>query len=153
MRKFIVAAALTAAALSAPAFAAEGGEGRIEARGGIAFADGDSEAIAGVAAGYDFDLGESAFVGVEGSADKLLVGGTDVLFGASARAGAKVGENGKFFVAAGYTFGEGDAFHAGAGYEQKLGSNVYGKLEYRRFFVGDGFADINTVAVGVGVKF
>jgi outer membrane immunogenic protein len=153
MRKFIVAAALTAAAVSAPAFAAEGGEGRIEARGGIAFASGNSEAIAGVAAGYDFDLGESAFAGIEASADKLLVGGTDVLFGATARAGGKVGANGKLFVAAGYTFGDGDAFHAGAGYEHKLGENVYGKLEYRRFFVDSGFPDINTVAVGVGFKF
>jgi outer membrane immunogenic protein len=152
MRKFIVAAALTAAAISTPAFAA-GGEGRVEARGGIAFAGGSSEAIAGVAAGYDFDLGETTFIGIEGSADKLLVGGTDVLFGATARAGGKIGENGKLFVAAGYTFGDGDAFHAGAGYEHKLGSNVYGKLEYRRFFNGGGFPDINTVAVGVGVKF
>jgi outer membrane immunogenic protein len=59
----------------------------------------------------------------------------------------------KLFAAGGYTFGDGDAFHAGAGYEQKFGQSVYGKLEYRRYFVDSGFPDINTVAVGVGFKF
>ncbi len=151
MRKFIVAAALTAAAVSAPAFAAEGGEGRVEARGGIVFASGASEAIAGVAAGYDFDLGETTFIGVEASADKILVDGSDILFGATARVGGKIGEKGKLYATAGYTFGEGDAFHAGAGYQHAFGENAYGKLEYRRFF--SSVVDLNVVAVGVGYKF
>ena len=107
MLKYAIAAlALTAAA--SPALA---NEGRVEARGGIVWAGGGEEAVAGAAAGYDWDLGESAFIGVEGSADKILVDGIDVLFGATARVGAKLGENGRLYATGGYTFGEGDAAH------------------------------------------
>lgn len=150
MRKIIIAAVAAATLSSTPAFAQAAGEGRVEARGGVAWANGQEEAIAGIAAGYDFDLGETAFVGVEGSADKILVGGTEVVFGATARAGVKAGENGKFYVNAGYSFNDSDAFHAGAGYQHKLGKNVYAKVEYRRFF---DTVDINTAAVGVGFAF
>jgi outer membrane immunogenic protein len=148
MKKFALIA-LAAAFATSPAYAA--GEGRIEARGGIAWSGGDSEAIAGVAAGYDFDLGDSAFAGVEGSADKLLAGGTDVLFGVSGRVGAKVGGAGRAYVLAGYSFGDGDAAHVAAGYQHNFGNKLYGKIEYRRFLL-DG-ADINTAGVGLGVKF
>ncbi len=150
MRKLIIAAATVATLSATPAFAETSGEGRIEARGGIAWAGGNEEAIAGVAAGYDFDLGDKAFIGVEGSADKILAGGTDVVFGATARLGVKAGENGKFYVNGGYSFNDSDAFHAGAGYQHKLGKNVYAKVEYRRFF---DTVDVNTAAVGVGLAF
>lgn len=149
MRLVIIslAAALTAAT---PALAEEG---RVEARGGIVFASGESEGVLGVAAGYDWDLGETTFVGVEGSADKILVDGSDVFFGATARIGAKVGERGKLYGLAGYTFGEGeDAPHAGVGYEHQFGSKVYGKVEYRHYFIND-FTDLNSAVVGVGIRF
>lgn len=150
MRKMIIAAATIATLSSTPAFAETAGEGRVEARGGIAWAGGEEEAIAGIAAGYDFDLGETAFFGVEASADKILASDTEVVFGATARVGIKAGENGKFYVNGGYSFNDSDAFHAGAGYQHKLGKNVYAKVEYRRFF---DTVDINTAAVGVGFAF
>lgn len=150
MRKMIIAAATVATLSSTPAFAETAGEGRVEARGGIAWAGGEEEAIAGIAAGYDFDLGETAFFGVEASADKILASDTEVVFGATARVGIKAGENGKFYVNGGYSFNDSDAFHAGAGYQHKLGKNVYAKVEYRRFF---DTVDINTAAVGVGFAF
>lgn len=148
MKKFALIA-LAAAFASTPALAA--GEARIEARGGIAWSGGSSEAIAGVAAGYDFDLGDSAFAGVEASADKLLTGGTDVLFGLSGRVGAKVGDKGRAYVVGGYSFGEGDAAHLGAGYQHSFGEKLYGKIEYRRFLLSG--SDINTAGIGLGLKF
>lgn len=153
MRKFAIALATVAAAVSAPAFAQDAaGEGRVEARGGIAWANGQEEAVAGVAAGYDFDLGDTAFIGVEASADHLLADGADFVWGVGGRVGANVGDNGKLFAAGGYAFGEGeDVPYLGAGYQHKLGSAVYLKAEYRHFF--SDFVDVNTAAVGVGVNF
>lgn len=149
MRKFAIAAAVAALSVASPALAA--GEGRIEARGGIAWAGGGSEAIAGIAAGYDFDLGGNGFVGVEGSADKILVDGAEVFFGLTARGGVKVGNAGKLFATAGYTFNEGDAAHIGAGYQHAFGEKVYGKVEYRRYLLNG--TDLNGAVVGLGIKF
>ena len=147
-KTLIIAAAMLASAT--PALAE--GEGRIEARGGIAFTSNASEAIAGIAAGYDFDLGAGkGFAGVEVSADKLLVGGADVLFGVTGRLGTRIGENGRLFGTAGYSFNDGDAFHAGAGYQHNLGEKAFAKVEYRRYF-NDG-TDVNTATVGVGIRF
>lgn len=148
MRKF---AFLGAAATAIVAVPAQANEARVEARGGIAWANGTEEAIAGVAGGYDFDLGTGAFAGVEVSADKILVDGADVVFGATARAGAKVGDGGKVYVTGGYSFNDGDAFHAGAGFQHKLGESTYVKVEYRHFF--DDPIDVNTAAVGFGLTF
>ena len=147
MRKIALLGAVAAAVVAAPAAA---NEARAEARGGIAWANGEEEAILGVAAGYDFDLGSGAFGGVELSADKLLVSGADVVFGTTARLGAKVGTAGKLYATAGYSFNDDDAFHAGAGYEHKIGARTYVKAEYRRFFDD---VDVNTAVVGVGVNF
>lgn len=150
MRKTAIALAVaTAALVAAPA---QANEGRFEARGGIAWAGGSEEAIAGVAAGYDFDLGSAAFIGVEGSADKILASGADVVFGATGRIGAKVSENGKLFLAGGYSFGEGeDVPHLGIGYSQKVGASVYVTGEYRRFF--SDIQDVNAATLGVGFNF
>jgi hypothetical protein len=65
MRK-VLFALLASLAMASPALA---NESRVEARGGVIWNGGDSEAIAGVAAGYDFDLGSKAFAGAEVSAD------------------------------------------------------------------------------------
>jgi hypothetical protein len=144
------AAACTAATIATPAFA---DEARADIHGGLVWAGGNSEGTAGIAAGYDWDLGSSAFAGIEGSADKVLVDGSDVYFGLSGRVGAKVGSKGKAYALAGYTFGEGeDSPHAGLGYEHMLGGKVYGKVEYRHYFIDD-FKDLNAAVVGVGIRF
>lgn len=152
MRYTLIALAASMA-VATPAFA---NEGRIEARGGIFWTDGYSHATAGAAAGYDFDLGEKTFAGAEVSADKVLDNGTNVVFGFTGRLGAKTASGGKLFVNGGYsddfTNGGGHAWHAGAGYEQGFGKNLYGKVEYRHFFV-DNFQDSNSAVVGLGVKF
>lgn len=156
MRKTAIILALAATAVATPAIAGEN-EARVETRGGIAWANGDEEAIAGVAAGYDFDLKTSdkggVFVGVEASADKILADNTDVVWGLTARLGANVGKGGKLYGTGGYSFGEGeDVPHLGAGYEQKIGdSGVYVKAEYRHFF--SDFVDVDTAVVGVGFAF
>lgn len=153
MRKVIVLAAVAAAVTAAPAIAQErAGEGRVEIRGGVAWAGGQEEAFAGIAAGYDFDLGDTAFIGVEASGDKVLVGGANVLWGIGGRVGAKVGTGGKLYGLGGYGFTKGsDAAFVGAGYQHKLATNVYGKVEYRR--VLNSGTDVNFAGVGLGVNF
>jgi opacity protein-like surface antigen len=146
----IQVALIAAAAALVAATPAAANEARAEVRGGVAWASGAEEAVAGVALGYDFDLGTSTFAGVEASADKVLAGGANVLFGTSVRAGAKVGA-GKLYAIGGFSFTEhDDAWHLGAGYEHKVGSNLYVKGEYRRYF---DVVDVNTALFGVGVNF
>lgn len=152
MRTILLAAAASLVAAT-PALA---NEARVEARGGIVWSQGDSEAIAGIAAGYDYDLGSAAFVGAEVSADKILTDGTRVTFGFNGRGGAKLGENGKLYVVGGYNtknceFCDG-TWTLGGGYQHSFG-NLYGKVEYRHFFVKDGAPDFDAVAVGLGTKF
>ena len=137
--------------LGVSSVAAQAGEARVEVRGGVAFAGGVSEAFAGVAAGYDFDLGDTAFAGVEGSADKELTSGTSVLWGVGGRVGGKIGESTRAYVNGGIGFCCGDsAAYAGAGVQQKFGGQFYGKIEYRRYF---GVVDVNLVGAGVGMAF
>ncbi|HEY0597398.1 hypothetical protein [Sphingopyxis sp.] len=152
MKKFAVAAALLTAIVATPAMAAEGGEGRVEVRGGYITGSGFDDATIGAAAGYDFDLGSTAFVGAEVAADKVLVDGADVQFSAGGRIGAKVGAAGKAYVTGGYTFTDIDDPYIGAGYQHKLGQNVYAKAEYRHQFINN-FDDFDTFAVGVGFAF
>lgn len=152
MRKYVLAAATVAVAIVTGASPALANEGRVEARGGVIWALDETEATVGAAAGYDFDLGDAMFVGAEVSADKVLVDDSDIYVGLTGRVGAKLGERGKAFVAAGYTVGEGeDVPHLGAGYEHRLGSNLYLKAEYRHFF--SDFADADALTAGVGFKF
>jgi len=151
----LVLFALAAATLAAtPAMA---NEGRIEARGGVIWNGSDSEAIAGVAAGYDFDMGDKSFVGLEVSGDKILEDNTRVSFGASARAGVKTGASGKLYAVGGYAtkpckFCE-DSVNLGAGYQHNFGQNFYGKVEYRHNFVGNGATDTDVAGVGLGMRF
>ncbi len=146
-----IALVAAAALLVSGATAAQAGEGRVEVRGGIAFASGTSEAVAGAAAGYDFDLGDTAFAGIEGSADKVLTSGTSVLWGVGGRVGAKLGDQTRLYLNGGIGFCCGDSdFYAGVGAQQKLGGQFYGKIEYRRYF---SVVDVNTAAIGVGISF
>lgn len=151
MRKIALVAAIAAMTAAVPAYAS--GEGRVEARGGIAFAGGQEEAFLGVAGGYDFDLGEKAFIGIEGSADKVLQGGSDVLFGVAGRLGVKAGDKARIYAVGGYGFTDNiDDPFIGGGVQFNLGSKAYGKVEYRRLLVGN-FTDINFVGAGVGFRF
>ncbi|PLK24290.1 outer membrane protein [Novosphingobium sp. TH158] len=153
MKKLVLALAASAA-LAAPAMA---NEARIEARGGVIWDGGSSEDVWGIAAGYDFDLGSSAFAGLEVSGDKIGAAGQKVAFGLTGRLGTKVGEKTKLYVDGGYTTENcdlcEDAIHAGVGVEHTIAGNVYGKLAYRHYFVGNGFSDLDTVVAGVGIKF
>mgnify|MGYP002080059285 CR=1 FL=1 len=78
-------------------------EARVEARGGVFWADGYTQDSYGVAAGYDFDLSETLFAGAEISADKIADTGTKVAFGLTGRAGVKTGEAGKLYIRRGHT--------------------------------------------------
>lgn len=151
MNKFAIAAALLAAGLSTPALAADG-ETHVDVRGGYLWGNGADEATAGIAGGYDLNLGSTAFAGAEIAGDKVLRNGTNVQFSAGGRAGAHVGTNGKLYATAGYTFGDIDDPYVGAGYQHKLGQNVYAKVEYRHQFVQN-FGDYNTATAGVGFAF
>lgn len=149
MNKFLLAAIAASAFVASPAMA---NEARVEARGGIAFSGGAEEAFAGIGAGYDFDLGETAFAGVDVGADKVLVDGADVFWTIGGRIGAKVGGKGKVYALTGIGFSEGfeDAY-VGAGYQHKLSDKIYGKVEYRRVLTEG--TDVNFAGVGVGLAF
>lgn len=141
-------------AIATPALA---NEGRVEARGGVIWDQGQSEAIAGVAAGYDYDLGTSAFAGPEISADKILTDNQRVTFGIGGRAGIKAGEAGKLYAVGSYQTkfcaSCEHSWTAGAGYQHSFGDKFYGKVEYRHYFVGDHISDPDAVTAGLGVKF
>lgn len=151
MNKFAIAAALLAAGLSTPALAADG-ETHVEVHGGYIWGNGTDEATAGIAGGYDLNLGDKAFAGVEIAGDKVLQNGANVQFSAGGRAGGRIGTNGKLYANAGYTFGDIDDPYIGAGYQHKFGQNVYGKVEYRHQFINN-FGDFNTVTAGIGLAF
>lgn len=149
MKKLLIAACVASAFAASPALA---NEGRVEVRGGVAFGGGAEEAFAGVGAGYDFDLGETAFAGIDLGADKVLSDGSEILWSVGGRVGAKVGEQGKAYVLGGIGFSDGfEELYAGLGYQQKFSDKVYGKAEYRRVLL-DG-ADVSFAGVGVGVAF
>ena len=153
MRLAILSLVAAAAAVS-PALA---NEARFEGRGGVILSGGNSEGIAGVAAGYDWDLGDNAFAGLEVSGDKILESNTRVSLGIGGRVGAKLGEAGKLYVVSTYQtkpckFCE-ESVSAGAGYQHAFGESLYGKIEFRHNFVGNGVKDTNTVAIGIGTKF
>lgn len=152
MRKFVLPL-LASLAVASPALA---NESRVEARGGVIWGGGQEEAIAGVAAGYDFDLGSSTFVGAEVSADKILESNTRVAFGFTGRVGAKLSEAGKLYGAGGYTTkfcsGCDETWHLGAGYQHNFGQSLYGKVEYRHYFA-DNAGDPDAVIAGIGMRF
>ena len=62
------------------------------------------------------------------------------------------GTAGKLYATGGYTFSDIDDPYIGAGYQHKLGQNLYAKAEYRHQFIGN-FSDFDTFAVGLGLAF
>jgi len=154
MKKISIIVGALAVAASSPALA---NEGRVEARSGVYWSDGFSDATVGVAAGYDWSMGERGFVGAEVTGDKVLTNGAKVSFGVNARGGAKLANGAKLYVTGGWNsepcdLCEGGA-SAGAGVEFPFGNAFYGKVEYRHFFVGNGFSDANVAVAGLGVRF
>lgn len=153
MRLFTVSIAASLLAAT-PALA---NEARVEARGGIIWDSNATEEIAGIAAGYDYDLGTTAFVGAEVTADKLLTSGTQVSFGFNGRVGANLSEAGKLYAVGGYNTetcnGCEGSWTLGAGYQHSFGK-LYGKVEYRHFFNDNPlFNDTDGAVIGLGVKF
>lgn len=147
-------AAVAAVAAATPALA---NEARVEARTGIIWDGSDSEAVAGVAVGYDYDLGSKFFVGVEGSADKVLTSDTRVSWGVGGRAGFKVTPTTKLYANSTWQskfskYGN-SAVAVGGGVEQALDNRFYAKAEYKHLLVGDNTPDADVGLVGVGVKF
>lgn len=155
MRKIFTPALVTLLAMAAGT-PASANEARVEARGGVIFGGGDEEGIAGVAAGYDFDLGDRFFIGPEVSADKILEDGTRFTFGLGGRAGVKVSDAGKLYAIGTWQSkpcrGCDDLWTAGAGYQHSFGSRFYGKIEYRHYFADDA-SDADAVLAGVGLRF
>ncbi|WP_067736159.1 hypothetical protein [Novosphingobium naphthalenivorans] len=147
-------AAVAAAAAATPAMA---NEIRVEARGGVIWDGSNSDAVAGVAAGYDYDLGDKFFVGVQGSADKVLASDTRVTWGAGGRVGAKVLPDTKLYAVASWQSKPcrycNSAVGVGGGVQQGIGSRYFVKAEYQHLLVGDNTPDADLGLVGVGVKF
>lgn len=154
MRKFVLPL-LAAAAFGAAATPALANETRVETRGGVYWLPGASKGVAGVAAGYDFDLGPTAFSGVEVSGDKILTSNTKVAWGFTGRLGAKLAGS-KVFAAGGYTTEPCDlcqgSWHAGVGGEVPLAPMFYAKAEYRHYFTSNA-QDSDALVAGVGIKF
>jgi outer membrane immunogenic protein len=152
MKHYALIAAAAAAMIATPAFAS--GQGRAEVRGGLATASSAEEAFLGIGAGYDFDLGDTAFAGAEVGVDKVLVDGSELLFSVGGRVGAKAGEKARVYAAGGIGFSDGESDpYLGAGVEFGFGSKAYGKVEYRRILVSDGLPDVNFFGVGAGLRF
>jgi outer membrane immunogenic protein len=154
MFKPVLFSALLIALPAAPALAEEtAGGARAEIRGGVAWSEHETDPILGIAAGYDFDLGEKAFLGGEVSGEKVLAEDTYVELALTGRLGTKVSEKGSVFLAGGYTFTHhGDAPHVGLGYEHHLGhGGTYIATEYRHVFVDH--HEANAVTIGIGTFF
>lgn len=151
----LIAVAVIACSIPAPALAG----GRVELRGGAIGSGGTSSGLAGVAAGYDFDLPLPLFFGAEVSLDADLSaasnGSADVLIGLTGRVGTRVGIGGKLYVAGGQTIRSNDdtPLHLGGGYQQSIGPAFYVKAEYRHFFARDIYAGADSYIAGVGLKF
>ncbi|GGC15133.1 hypothetical protein GCM10011494_37460 [Novosphingobium endophyticum] len=153
----IALVSLAAVAVAASATPALANEARVEARGGVIWNGSDSDAVAGVAAGYDYDLGDKLFAGVEGSADKVLADNTRVSWGAGGRIGAKVMPGSKLYALAGWQSKLcstcNSAVGVGGGWQQDFGQKLYGKVEYKHLLIGDNTPDADVGLVGVGMKF
>ena len=155
MKKIIIPV-LASLAFATPALA---NEARVEARGGVVWFNGASEDVWGMAAGYDFDLGSSAFAGVEVSGDKIGMSNTKVSWGFNGRVGVKAGEGTRLFANGGYNTkwcdlpGCEGQWGLGAGVEQKVSGPVYVKAEYRHLFEKNLMPGADALAAGVGVRF
>lgn len=153
MRKIILPL-IASLAVATPAMA---NETRAEVRGGVIWSNGDSEDTWGAALGYDFDLGDTAFAGVEVSGDKIGTSGTKVSWGVGGRLGLKAGEQTKLYGTGGWNSEAcdlcDDSAYVGAGVQQGITDKFYVKAEYRHNFFSRPVPDSDAVVAGVGIKF
>jgi outer membrane immunogenic protein len=156
--------AAVAAFTTTPALAS--GEGRVEMQLGYDSIDGESGLSYGGVVGYDFDLDQGAFLGVELGASESTADSLGVEAGRDLRAAARFGihvlEDGKVYGLVGYSNqrftvpGVGhtdlDGVVFGAGYQHNFTAGLYGKVEYRytNYELG---ADRHTAVVGLGANF
>lgn len=176
MRPILTAMIAAPLLIASPALAA--GQGRVELRGGydsIDLGDEDDDlndfgtvkgVLYGIAAGYDFDLGSKAFIGIEGSVEDssgdFLILDAERDLGAAIRLGLKVGEHGRAYVGAGYSnfrvsagnlaSGNADGIRGLAGFEFGLNDRFYGKVEYRYTNYEAGVSRHQGLA-GLGLRF
>ncbi|WP_395326967.1 hypothetical protein WBP06_09610 [Novosphingobium sp. BL-8H] len=132
-------------------------EAYIEGSGGVSWNKESTDALAGIAMGYDVDLNEKIFVGVEGTAEKLLTHDTRVAWGIGGRLGAEVLPRSKIFAGVNWQSkdcGEcGNAIGIGTGWEQNLSEKIYAKLEFKHLFVENHEPDANVISAGIGMIF
>ena len=162
MKKFACIAAAAAATFSATAAQAQS---YLEVRGGIAGGSGSTTETIGLAAGFDVDVGSSAFIGTELTADTNASFDTPV-YGLNLRIGSKVSEAGKLFATAGVARYEDSGYFyvpgyfvvysgwetdivAGVGYQHKIGNSMRVSVQYQRYFD----TQYNRGTVGIGLEF
>lgn len=153
MRSSIACVAFALSCVSAPALA---DEAYVEAVGGVSFAHEEDAVVAGLAAGYDFDLNEVLFAGVEGTLEKELVEDRHFAAGIGVRVGASVTERGKAFVGLNWQSKDcpecDEAWGFTTGFEQELGEHLYAKLEYKHLILAEE-PNKNIVIGGIGYMF
>ena len=100
MFKPVLLSALLIALPAAPALAEEAAGGpRAQLRGGVAWSDGHTDPVLGIATGYDFGLGDHVFLGGEVSGEKILAEDTYVELALTGRLGTSVSGKGSVFLA------------------------------------------------------
>lgn len=156
MRRYAPAILATICSIALLPTSALADEAYVEAVGGMSFAHEEDAAIAGLAAGYDFDLNETIFVGGEVTLEKELIEERHVAFGFGGRLGVEAIEGGKAF--AGLNWQSKDcpecqqAWGFTTGWEQELGNGLYAKLEYKHLIL-DEEPNKDIVIGGLGVMF
>lgn len=154
MHKIFILLAFTFTCVSIPAFA---DEAYVEMTGGVSSNGKKTDAVAGVAVGYDIDLDERFFVGIEGIAEKLLTKETRIAWGIGGRFGAEILPKSKIFTGVNWQSKDckecSDAIGLSAGWEQNLTEKLYAKIEYKRLFIGNDERDADVGLVGIGVMF
>jgi outer membrane immunogenic protein len=163
MRKFAVVAAVFAIALSGTAHA-EGA--RIELHGGVdnfrALGSDRTDAVIGVGVGYDFSIGEKAFIGLEANIDESTSKFFKRDLNPNVRIGVKLNDATRLYALAGYTnqrirvagvgSANADGVRGGVGLERNFGERAYGKIEYRYSNYEAGLSR-NQGLVGFGIRF
>lgn len=162
MKKFACIAVAAVATFSATAAQAES---YVEVRGGIAGSSDATTETIGLAAGFDMDIGSSAFIGTELTADTDASFATPV-YGLNLRVGTKMGEAGKLFATAGVARLEASGaiagpgyilvysgwytdVTAGVGYQHKIGKSTRLSVQYQRYFD----TQANRGSIGIGFEF
>ena len=160
VKKIVLAAAASLAFVATPALAADFTGPRVGATVGILDDDifGTGTTTFGLEAGYDWQLGNGAVVGVQGEYQDDFDGDEGHELAATARVGGLVSENALVYVSGGYSnFDVGgfslDGVRVGLGTEIAIGdSGLNFKLEQRYANYEAGAEAFQTVA-GLGFRF